>query len=222
MPDMGFPRPCRYDATHGEFGSAVQLGQHYREAHEHDAVYARPKGLFRCRLCGAVVGVPQSHYHYMHHDYELGDLKIIDLYEPVAADTPRPRQVRRRNRDSSVTPEHRRRRQCDLCGAVTRSDNMGRHFSHVHPDARSSWASQSHFVRDDPPSGLSRVSDQLERLAAPGVHDAQHPWHVDDIVIPAMEQLAKPSGMIPVAHLAAVLAWRDATAAMLRAVTGSS
>ena len=46
------------------------------------------------------------------------------------------------------------------------------------------------------------------------------PWETDDIVLPVMEQLALPKGLIPVVHLGAIFAWRDATAAMLSAVTG--
>jgi hypothetical protein len=47
------------------------------------------------------------------------------------------------------------------------------------------------------------------------------PWTVDDIVLPVVEQLAKPSGKVPVAALAALFVWRDQTAAMLRDVTRS-
>ena len=44
------------------------------------------------------------------------------------------------------------------------------------------------------------------------------PLHADDIVQTVVEQLAEPGGLLPVVHLAAVFAWRDATAAFLAAV----
>ena len=50
-------------------------------------------------------------------------------------------------------------------------------------------------------------------LPALGVED------LDGIVLAVVDQLADRGGVIPVRHLPAVFAWRDATATFLRAVT---
>lgn len=41
---------------------------------------------------------------------------------------------------------------------------------------------------------------------------------VDAIVLAVVDQLAEPAGLLPVAHLPALFAWREATATFLRAV----
>ena len=41
---------------------------------------------------------------------------------------------------------------------------------------------------------------------------------MDEIVLSTIEVMAMPGNMVPVAHLAALFAWRDATAVMLAAV----
>jgi len=46
----------------------------------------------------------------------------------------------------------------------------------------------------------------------------REPWTADDIVLPVIAQLAQPGNVIPVASLAALFAWRDATTTMLRDV----
>jgi hypothetical protein len=43
---------------------------------------------------------------------------------------------------------------------------------------------------------------------------------VDDIVLPAIQGMAYPGNAVPVAALGALFAWRDATAVMLREVSG--
>jgi hypothetical protein len=44
---------------------------------------------------------------------------------------------------------------------------------------------------------------------------------VDDIVLPAIQGMAYPGNAVPVSALAALFAWRDATARMLHEVSGS-
>jgi hypothetical protein len=48
------------------------------------------------------------------------------------------------------------------------------------------------------------------------------PLELDDIVLAVVDSLAEPSGLLPVSHLPAVFAWREATAMFLRSVRPGS
>jgi hypothetical protein len=128
-------------------------------------------------------------------------------------------------------PPNVKQYRCRLCHGVYRNPS-----SHVH---------QAHPAESPNRPYVGRIIDRIEDSAArpagrhtppPAVlngHDIVNdepakttpprhvgPWTVDDIVLPVVEQLAAPRGLIPVAHLGAILAWREATADMLREVTG--
>jgi len=108
---------------------------------------------------------------------------------------------------------------CRLCPAVVR--NPSAHIRNAHPDATEKPWTVNYFDRvgggstPQPRQAVDVVNHESD--TAP-----RHvgPWSVDDIVLPVVEQLAKPSGKVPVSALAALFVWRDQTAAMLREVTG--
>jgi len=135
---------------------------------------------------------------------------------------------------------------CRLCGVVVR--NPSSHFKGKHAvQVRNPQLPMATHYFDRLPDDYSpgdptptRAVDVLARHAvrqsqpkppaSVNGHDLVHdepttvprhvgPWTVDDIVLPVVEQLAGPRAVVPVAHLAAILAWRDATAVMLATVT---
>jgi hypothetical protein len=120
---------------------------------------------------------------------------------------------------------------CRLCGGTYR--NPSSHVHQMHPDespnrpyvgriidriADSVDMPRGRHANDSPPAVVNG-HDLVHDEPATTVPRHVGPWHVDDIVLPVVEQLAGPRAMIPVAHLAAILAWRDATAVMLATVT---
>ena len=127
-------------------------------------------------------------------------------------------------------PPNTRRYRCAICGGVYR--NPGSHVDQRHPDNATRPVVGRVMLRiddgDEGVGGVGRPANGVDVLET--LHDIEEartkvprhvgPWEVDDIVLPVVEQLAAPRGLIPVAHLAAILAWRDATAVMLSAVTG--
>jgi LSD1 subclass zinc finger protein len=97
---------------------------------------------------------------------------------------------------------------CTLCDTTVTLNNLSTHLRGKHPDRPAELARSAFFAELEQP--LARVAPAPSPLP---------PLTADEIVQTVVEQLAMPSGLLPVAHLAAVLAWRDATAAFLRAVT---
>jgi hypothetical protein len=94
--------------------------------------------------------------------------------------------------------------------------NIRAHYKAHHP-AKVNGETVKMF-REIPAAGAALVPVPATRPAPPdlpplGVED------VDGIVLGVVDQLAGPAGMLPVAHLPALLLWREATAAFLRAVT---
>lgn len=157
---------------------------------EHGDVYVPPRPR-TCPDCGMQVGATQLTAHR----------KAVHGYVPV-----------RRGRPPNVK---RLLWRCDLDGRKYGTDSaMRKHFRSDHPDHGGTWRDVATQIGERQPSskGLATVDHHVQ-------HDPRSPWVVDDIVLPVVEQLASPGGMVPVAHLAAILAWRDATAVMLSAVT---
>ena len=118
----------------------------------------------------------------------------------------------------SATPDGRRQSepvQCDACGVTMRYGSFAKHKKTRHGGvARIRSAARAEL--------LAPVSHpEPQRL--PSEHTAPDPVHsepltVDEIVLSTIEVMAMPGNMVPVAHLAALFAWRDATAVMLAAV----
>ena len=120
---------------------------------------------------------------------------------------------------------------CRLCGDGRSFLNAGSHLQQVHPVEYaqgkpfvSKWFDKvDESVEQSRPANGVDVIDDLHAIEERNrSRSPRHvgPWDVDDIVLPVVEQLAAPKGLVPVAHLAAILAWRDATSVMLAAVTG--
>ena len=113
----------------------------------------------------------------------------------------------------SATPEGQRQAepvQCDACGVTMRYGSFAKHKKNRHGGvARIRSAARAEL--------LATVSHpEIQRL--PQAHTAPDPLTVDEIVLPAIAVMAMPGNVVPVAHLAALFAWRDATAVMLAAV----
>lgn len=115
---------------------------------------------------------------------------------------------------------------CKICGRVVTGPQA--HITNVHPEAErpphGTTIAAHYFDRATDDDVYYRGRRRREHTPAGGglerLHVASHRgrFDVDDFVLPVVEALASPSGMFPVAHLAAVLAWRDATAVMLEAL----
>lgn len=182
---------CRFARDeHGTFANAVLLQQHYLA--EHADVYVPPAPR-QCPECDAQVSATQLSAHR----------RTQHGVTPTGVGRPR------NGPKISKGPFS-----CDFCGKVMGSRDTARHHvrdSHGDPGP---WRDYMTPVGEQSPNGLATVEREVSTPRHVG------PWTVDDIVLPVVEQLAAPRGMIPVAHLAAILAWRDATSAMLSAVTG--
>ena len=101
------------------------------------------------------------------------------------------------------------------CGTPMQSGSWLNHARHVHNSA------PQYFWSPLPASKIVRspmASPERSRPSEAHVEPDPVTIEVDDIVIPAITAMAHPGEVVPVAHLAALFAWRDATAVMLRAV----
>lgn len=209
---------CRYNPDeHGTYVNAVRLVQHYEQ--EHGDVYTRPVATkAECPECGISV---TATYLRDHRRTQHGDGSL----------TTRGHQ-RRRGQRAQRSTLRRARLECDVCHHVyTGLESFRKHWQRWHTD-RDTTAFRSHMI-EPPAAEVPEVTRAAEAAstwlavtgAAPasnGAHHDNEPWHADDIVIPAITELAKPSGVIPVAHLAAILVWRDATAALLDSVAAKA
>jgi len=206
---------CKFDPAHGSFDNPMRLARHYQQEHAHQYESQYRKNRYRCRLCGKVVSAAQSHIHNSHSDEPPpphGTTMIQHFFERVPIGTP----STLRGRPSLGGAE------CLLCGATFAVTGVSHHFARWHPGTGQKVGRNYRYVDDDavPAQTPARVDTAgvLDRVAHPQ-HDPRLPWSVDDIVLPTIEAMAHPGGMIPVAHLAAIFVWREATAAMLAAVS---
>lgn len=189
---------CRFARDeHGTFANAVLLQQHYLA--EHGDVYVPPAPR-PCPECGQIVGATgmSSHRRRIHG---------VESARPAG----RPPGVHNSRPKVSMGPFT-----CDLCGKRYGSrDTMRHHIRDEHRELDGHWRDHSTPLDTPTPNGLAKVAREVSNGAPSHVG----PWTVDDIVLPVMEQLAQPRGLVPVGHMAAIFAWRDATAVMLSAVT---
>jgi hypothetical protein len=125
------------------------------------------------------------------------------------------------------TDRARRRVRCLACDASVTLNNLRSHYFYRHGSRR-------------PGVALGDLYDELE-VAAPRAEIVRAqaeeapesyrraaaaseppPLELDDIVLAVVDSLAEPSGLLPVSHLPAVFAWREATAMFLRSVRPGS
>jgi hypothetical protein len=113
---------------------------------------------------------------------------------------------------------------CSRCGVRLRRTSWSTHVRVLHPRD-----SAARFVEESLLVGSTVNGAVVVSAAPPAPKPAKQVpppepvpvfREVDDIVMPVIELMAQPGNVVPVAHLAALFAWRDATAAMLAAVTG--
>lgn len=189
---MALNMRCRFAPNeHGTFVNAVKLQQHYIA--EHADVYEGPPSKATCPECGVLVARTYLAEHRRRHGVESAPLG-----RPSHESTGRPKL--------SNGPFR-----CDLCGQRLGGRDTARHHvrdSHGNPGP---WRDYMTPVDEPASNGLARVDREVSRVAPSHVG----PWHVDDIVLPVVSQLAAPKGVVAVANLAALLAWRDATAMFL-------
>jgi hypothetical protein len=108
-----------------------------------------------------------------------------------------------------------------MCQHELNSKNLAQHLRHVH-NLDPEWGEA---IRYSTPVRIERTVVAAVPYSPPVLHAVPEPdpvvvpWEVDDIVMPVIEQLASPGHVVPVASLAALFAWRDATAEMLRQVS---
>jgi hypothetical protein len=149
-----WPRPCKYDESHGLFAGTRPLSEHYTALH------------------------PQH--------------------------VPDPSKV-----------AARRRVICTQCGHEMARSSVRKHYAMTHPRVRIDVSAMFREV-----TVPRRVPAVVSARPAPPEPEpvVLPPLDADDIVLAVVDQLAEPSGLLPVAHLAAVFAWRDSTTAFIRAV----
>jgi hypothetical protein len=115
-----------------------------------------------------------------------------------------------------------RRVQCLLCPKTVTLNNFSTHLKLKHPDQLG--PRKQFFAELGAP--LAPSGPVVPPLPVPAVHTARAPQvpplDLDDIVLAVVEQLSEPAGMLPVADLPALFAWREATALFLRTVQLSS
>jgi len=154
--------------------------------------------------------MPSTNQHVCRYDPEHGTFNAYALSRHYAEQHP----------EHVPGPSYKTPMRCRICGRIVR--NPSSHITN-HRDATLRPSTHHYFDHVDPDD--SRAAEQVAQLNRRAVErhrtpePAHGPWAVDDIVLPVVHQLAQPSGMIPVDYLGAILVWRDATAAMLAAVT---
>ena len=102
---------------------------------------------------------------------------------------------------------------CVECQAPRSKKNLRAHYRNVHP-TKADRPTVRMFRELEVPAA-SMLPAVVERPAPP---PELEPLGADDVVLAVVDQLAV-GGMLPVHHLPAVFAWRDATATFLRSVT---
>jgi hypothetical protein len=127
-----------------------------------------------------------------------------------------------------MRPYNRRYVECRFCAKHVTKNNLGTHVKTHHParlgDDPASWFMELPADEAIPATIAARTPEPPPGLALPAVAGQDPPpdlppLDLDDIVLSVVEHIAEPSGMVPVAHLPALFAWREATATFLRAVS---
>lgn len=213
---------CRYNPDeHGTYRGPVDLGRHYKQAHGdvHVSSYKQPTPADRrqCNVCGETFNRKSAlaHVRAKHGSDNWRTLTKAYTNHGARATVDHDAQTEPMQRD---VDSNAKRQRCDLCGIEMRRDSMSKHFRNKHAGmtARGNVTTLDSSMSTHP-STLVRVEQQSSR---DDVH-LDSGFGVDDIVMPVIEQLASPLGLVPVAALGALFVWRDQTAAMLRAVTRS-
>ncbi len=112
---------------------------------------------------------------------------------------------------------------CATCGrTLSRRNNLRTHYRSQHPDL--AHLPMAELAADVAPGRVRHRAGRPPRGELVPVAAAPPPpvlpaLGVDDVVLAVVDQLAQPGGVIPVRHLSAVFAWREATAVFLRDVT---
>lgn len=122
-----------------------------------------------------------------------------------------------------MNPRDGRRVRCLVCDRSVTKNNLRAHYATNHGGKRAHVPLVDLFD-ELPGTEVAPVRGVEAPPSAPPVAAELPPLgpeDLDGIVLAVVESLAVPSGLLPVAHLAAVFEWRDATAAFLRSVRGS-
>ena len=120
-----------------------------------------------------------------------------------------------------TTPRTRSQRyvRCRTCGKDITLNNFSTHVKALHP----ALVGQPRPTLYDEVDGVAPAVVS-RALALPAVAPAHLPPlgldDVDGIVLGVVQQLAEPSGLLPVEVLPAVFAWRSATASFLATIEG--
>lgn len=126
-----------------------------------------------------------------------------------------------------MRPYNRRYVECRFCARHVTRNNISAHVRDKHParvpDGPASWFLELPADQAIPAAIAAQTPVPPPGLALPAVAGQDPtpglpPLDLDDIVLSVVEHIAEPSGMVPVAHLSALFAWREATAAFLRSV----
>jgi hypothetical protein len=126
--------------------------------------------------------------------------------------------------EHEFVPANQTRVTCNACGAPLLLASFPSH-KNVRHEGKATYTIVGTTVPKKvvkalvPVPGTPAPSRPAERHTAPDpvLHE---PLSADDIVLTTIELMSQPGNVVPVAHLAALFAWRDATAVMLREVSG--
>lgn len=137
----------------------------------------------------------------------------------------------------SARPRERRYVRCLLCDRPVTINNLTTHVKSRHPASAGVPRVELYDELEEQPTTVPRArrrgKAELEvapRARAEEVPESRRaasapelpPLELDEIVLAVVETLAEPAGLLPVAHLPALFAWREATATFLRDVRPGS
>lgn len=110
-------------------------------------------------------------------------------------------------------PRTRRYVRCAICDKAITYNNLSTHLQVKHPERAGEPRKSLYAEIAEPPARVAAPPKPAPELPPLGIDD------LDSITLTVVGQLAEPAGLIPVAYLPAVFAWREATAAFLRSVS---
>lgn len=220
---MPLEMKCRYDSSHGTFSSPRLLTTHYKQEHA-DVFVEVVHPVRHCKVCESALK-PSSIGQHMRGKH--GQEPPFAMFLHPIGWTPGQREQTEQHTSTGTYSARDRDRsaqlcRCDICGSTMRRGSLAKHFERMHGSER--WTVH-HTIIDELQQHEQTHETAIERVEHVqqfGHHHDDSQWSVDDIVLPVIEQLASPLGLVPVQSLGALFVWRDATVQMLRDVTRTS
>lgn len=196
-----YPMKCRYNDECGGFANGVALRKHYDEHHP-EYVPTTKRGA--CGECGQELSRASLNGHAKTWH---GGRDVQFLTEPP------PRSGDKRSSKQGW---------CTVCCAQVARKNIARHVIDTHDVALQWGEGIKYWVEERPKIGVAVLATSPPADSPLSAEPDPLPQlTVDEVVLPLIEVMALPNGMVPVTAMAALFLWRDQTAVMLNAVSGA-